>query len=118
MTGQELKDKIIKSRIPFTEIAAKTGIAPQSLNSTFKVNDVRSNTIERIAEAMGVDMSYFYPTGNGITTTILSGDGSALATQNSTAQAGADPAVIAKLLDELSEMRKVNQQLMEKILAK
>lgn len=61
MTGLELKEKVIATRVPFTEIADKIGVTAQSLNSTFKSSDVRSNTIEKIAQALGVPMSYFYP---------------------------------------------------------
>lgn len=73
MSGQELKEKILVTNVPFNEIAERLGITAQSLNSCFKGKDVRSNTIERIAEALGVKMSFFYPmegsnavaTGNG-----------------------------------------------------
>lgn len=73
MTGQELKTKVLMANVPFNEIAERLGITAQSLNSCFKGKDVRSNTIERIADALGVKMSFFYPmdstnavaTGNG-----------------------------------------------------
>lgn len=61
MTGQELKEKVLMANVPFNEIAERLGITAQSLNSCFKGKDVRSNTIERIAEALGVKMSFFYP---------------------------------------------------------
>lgn len=65
MTGQELRDKLLVANVPFNEIADRLGVTAQSLNSCFKVKDVRSNTIERIAEAIGVNMSFFYPMENG-----------------------------------------------------
>lgn len=66
MTGQELKEKILVANVPLNEIAERLGITAQSLNSCFKGKDVRSNTIERIADALGVKMSFFYPTeGSG-----------------------------------------------------
>lgn len=61
MTGELLKEKVLATRIPFNEIAMKIGVTAQSLNSTFKSMDVRSNTIEKIAQALDVDMSFFYP---------------------------------------------------------
>ena len=61
MTGQELKEKILVANVPLNQIAERLGITAQSLNSCFKGKDVRSNTIERIAEVLGVKMSFFYP---------------------------------------------------------
>lgn len=61
MTGKQLKDLIAKQGVQALAIAKKIGISPQALSSTFKAADVKSGTIERIAEAMGVKMSYFYP---------------------------------------------------------
>lgn len=92
MTGQELKQKILSSNVPFNVIAERLGITAQSLNSCFKGKDVRSNTIERIADALGVKMSFFYPADgnsavaagdssiavNNITGNIEAGDTSAL----------------------------------------
>lgn len=61
MTGQELKEKVQLANVPFNVLAERLGITAQSLNSCFKVKDVRSNTIEKIAEVLGVNMSFFYP---------------------------------------------------------
>lgn len=60
MTGQCLKEKILLAKVPLSVIAERLGITAQSLNSCFKGKDVRSNTIERIAEVLDVDMSFFY----------------------------------------------------------
>lgn len=73
MTGKDLKEKIAQQNISALAIAKKLGISPQALNSTFNAADVKSGTLERIAEVLGVKMSFFYPmegsnavaTGNG-----------------------------------------------------
>ncbi len=80
MTGQELKEKVLKANVPFNEIAERLGITAQSLNSCFKGKDVRSNTIERIAEALGVKMSFFYPMDSS--SAVASGNGSVAVTGN------------------------------------
>lgn len=80
MTGQELKEKLLMANVPFNEIAERLGITAQSLNSCFKGKDVRSNTIERIAEVIGVNMAFFYPMDNG--NVVASGDGSVAVTGN------------------------------------
>lgn len=66
MTGKELKDKLAKQGIPASAIAEKIGISPQAINSTFNAADVKSGTLERIADAIGVKMSFFYPTEGGV----------------------------------------------------
>lgn len=80
MTGQELREKLLMANVPFNEIAERLGITAQSLNSCFKGKDVRSNTIERIAEVIGVNMAFFYPMDNG--NVVASGDGSVAVTGN------------------------------------
>lgn len=102
MTGQELKEKLLKANVPFNIIAERLGITAQSLNSYFKGKDVRSNTIERIAEAIDVTMSFFYPTdGNNA---VANGD-SSIAVNNITGniEAGDNAALIerVKLLEQL-----------------
>ena len=119
MTGQELKEKVLMANVPFNEIAERLGITAQSLNSCFKGKDVRSNTIERIAEALGVKMSFFYPMD--ISSAVASGNGSVAVTGNNnvagnvtmgdTAILTERIAMLEKLLDEKERLIKV---LMEK----
>lgn len=103
MTGQELKEKVLMANVPFNEIAERLGITAQSLNSCFKGKDVRSNTIERIAEALGVKMSFFYPNDEG-NNAVASGD-SSIAVNNITGniEAGDTSALQerVKLLEQL-----------------
>ena len=82
MTGQELKEKLLSVNVPFNEIAERLGITAQSLNSCFKGKDVRSNTIERIASVLGVDMSFFYPAEDVGQNAMASGNGIAVAGNN------------------------------------
>lgn len=119
MTGQELKEKVLMANVPFNEIAERLGITAQSLNSCFKGKDVRSNTIERIAEALGVKMSFFYPMDSS--SAVASGNGSVAVTGNNnvagnvtmgdTAILTERIAMLEKLLDEKERLIKV---LMEK----
>lgn len=80
MTGQELKTKVLMANVPFNEIAERLGITAQSLNSCFKGKDVRSNTIERIADALGVKMSFFYPMDS--TNAVATGNGNVVGNNN------------------------------------
>lgn len=69
MTGKELKEKLESRNISPSVIAAKLGISPQALNSTFNAKDVRSNTLERIAAVLGEEMTFFYPSKTIMQTT-------------------------------------------------
>lgn len=114
MTGNELRKKIQEKGVSALFISQKLGITPQSLNSTFKAIDVRSGTIEKIAEALGEDMSFFYPIENR--STVASGKGSVAVSGNNnvTGIASADVAVLKeriamleKLIDEKERTIKI-----------
>jgi len=75
MTGKEFKEKILQTNVSPSTLAERLGITAQALNSTFKGKAVRSDTIERAAQALGVDMSFFYPMA-GTNNSVASGDGS------------------------------------------
>ena len=116
MTGQELKEKILVANVPLNEIAERLGITAQSLNSCFKGKDVRSNTIERIADALGVQMSFFYPTDGGVSiagNNNISGNNNAVGnvTIGDTAVLHERVSMLEKLLEEQERLIKV---LMEK----
>ena len=84
MTGKELKEKLAKQAIPASAIAEKIGISPQAINSTFNASDVKSGTLERIANVLGVDMTFFYPADNQ--NAVASGDNSVAAIQSTVTQ--------------------------------
>lgn len=60
MTGRQLKQIIERSGIRTNAFAEKMGISPQSLNSVFNSADVKSGTIEKVAEVMGVPIATMY----------------------------------------------------------
>jgi len=119
MTGKDLKEKIAQQNISALAIAKKLGISPQALNSTFNAADVKSGTLERIAEVLGVKMSFFYPMEGS--NAVASGNGSVAVTGNNnvagnvtmgdTAILTERIAMLEKLLDEKERLIKV---LMEK----
>lgn len=61
MTGQELKQKIDRLGVKQNVLAEKMGVTPQTVSAILGAKDVRSSSLERIAAALGVDMSFFYP---------------------------------------------------------
>lgn len=103
MNGQTLKQKLQTKNISFADLAEKLGIAAQSLNSCFKVQDVGSNRIEQIAQVLELPMSFFYPSeGNNA---VASGDNSIAAIQSTVTQCDSRVlqeriTMLEKLLDE------------------
>jgi len=56
MTGKELKSIVQQSGIKQSEIARRMGVTPQSLNANFNAKDVRSETIKKVAVALGMEL--------------------------------------------------------------
>lgn len=116
MTGKDLKEKIAQQNISALAIAKKLGISPQALNSTFNAADVKSGTLERIAEVLGVNMSFFYPMEGS--TTVVSGNGSVAVTGNNNVAVNDNAAVLherVKMLEKLlEEKERLIKVLMEK----
>lgn len=69
MTGRELKKKIQEINITVKDLADKLNMSPQALNTIFNVADVKSGTLEKIADVLKVNMSFFYPESAGIVNT-------------------------------------------------
>lgn len=102
MDGKRLKEKVLMANVPLTVIAERMGITAQSLNSCFKGKDVRSNTIERIAEALSVNMSFFYPADDS-KNAIASGD-SAVAVNTNTGSISASTGDTAVLQERVKSL--------------
>lgn len=108
MTGQELKEKVMMANVPFNEIADRLGITAQSLNSCFKGKDVRSNTIERIAEALGVKMSFFYPMDSN--SAVASGNGSVAVTGNNNVAGNVTMGDTAMLAERIAMLERLLEE--------
>lgn len=60
MKGIDLKEKLNAQHISLAEIARRMGISPQSLNSIFNSDDVKSGTLEKLSQVLEVPLAYFY----------------------------------------------------------
>ena len=114
MTGKELKEKLAKQAIPASAIAEKIGISPQAINSTFNASDVKSGTLERIANVLGVDMTFFYPADNQ--NAVASGDNSVAAIQSTVTQG--DCAVLQERIAGLEEIIKEKERTIQILMNK
>lgn len=121
MTGKELKTKLSACGVSQSEIARRLDMSQQSFNQSLIVNDVKSGLLERIAAAIGVDMSFFYPTESN--NAVASGDNSVAAIQSTVTQCDSNVLherinCMKKLLEEkdnlLNEKERTIQILMKK----
>lgn len=60
MDGEKIKQCLYSKGVTQKQLAELLGVTPQSVNAVLAANDVRTGTLERIAAAIGVDMSFFY----------------------------------------------------------
>lgn len=82
MTGQELKSKILLIGKSQKDIADLLGVSAQSLSSVLSAKDVRSGTIEKIANALNVPISFLYGEKDIEHSAVASGEGSVAVTGN------------------------------------
>ena len=60
MSGLELKEFLKSKNIKIVELCECLGISMQLANSLFKAQDVKSGTLEKIAQVYGKDIRWFY----------------------------------------------------------
>ena len=109
MTGQELKARIMKVGKSQKDIADYLGVTAQSLSSVLSAKDVRSGTIEKIAQVLNVPISFLYGEKDKDQNAIATGNGIAVAGNNNVAgnvTMGVNTAVLQErvtLLEKLLE---------------
>ena len=60
MKGEEVKDKLKDCDISLHELAKRMEMSHQLLYQHMKSPDVKTSLLEKICDALGVDMSFFY----------------------------------------------------------
>ena len=115
MTGNRLQEILYAKKVSQSHVAKLLGVSQQSFNQMLAAADIKSSLLERIAEALGENMSLFYPLEPASVT--VSDHGSVSIAGNNNI-AGSNNAVLQervkmleKLLDEKERLIKV---LMEK----
>lgn len=95
MTGTQLKDRLLETRLSLSEIARRMGIKPQDLNALFNVQDTKTGTIERLSKALELPIAYFYGDSYNV-----QGNGNALATGAHSTASASDDRLLALLLSK------------------
>lgn len=98
MEGKDLKKKLEDLGYTKVFIAKKMGTIPQNVNGWFLAGDVKTGTIERLAEVLELPISVFY--GEAYDKVSVSGNNNATATatNNSVATATANDDRLLTLL--------------------
>lgn len=60
MTGLEVKRILKQNNITVSKVARILGISPQLLHSNLDVQDIKTGVLERIAKAIGKDITFFF----------------------------------------------------------
>ena len=96
MTGQEVKQILISRGVKIVDLAEKMGESQQNLSSLLKVQDIKTGTLERIAEASCIPLQDFF----GISPfNIANGDGNTQVAGN----VNNVNAEISKLIDSINK---------------
>lgn len=61
MTGERIKFLLDELGVTQKALSEMLGVTPQSVSAIIAASDVRSGTLEKIANVLGLPMSRFYP---------------------------------------------------------
>lgn len=121
MTGERIKFLLDELGVTQKALSEMLGVTPQSVSAIIAASDVRSGTLEKIANVLGVPMSRFYP--NDTTTTITNesselhvrnNSGVVSGTNNGSISAGQDA---QRLVEILVEANAKKDQQIDKLIA-
>lgn len=99
MKGLDLKNRLLSAGYTVTGIANKVGVIPQNINGWFTSNDVRTGTIEKLAEVLGLPISFFYGEDAGNVSSV-SGNNNTTATGNNNTVSSSDDRLLSLLLNK------------------
>ena len=107
MEGKDLKKKLEDLGYTKVFIAKKMGTIPQNVNGWFLAGDVKTGTIEKLAEVLELPISVFY--GEAYDKVSVSGNNNATAINNSVATAN-DDRLLTLLLNKDEQLLKSMEQ--------
>ena len=122
MTGERIKFLLDELGVTQKALSEMLGVTPQSVSAIIAASDVRSGTLEKIANVLGVPMSRFYP--NDTTTTITNESSELHVRNNSGVVSGTNNGSIItgqqdtqKLVEMLVEANAKKDQQIDKLIA-
>lgn len=122
MTGDRIKFLLDELGVTQKALSEMLGVTPQSVSAIIAASDVRSGTLEKIANVLGVPMSRFYP--NDTTATITNESSELHVRNNSGVVSGTNNGSIStglqdtqKLVEMLVEANAKKDQQIDKLIA-
>lgn len=109
MKGSDLKNRLLAAGYTVSGIANKVGVIPQNINGWFTSNDVRTGTLEKLAEVLGLPISFFYGEETGNVSSIA-GNNNTTATGNNNTVSGSDDRLLTLLLNKDEQLNKAMEQ--------
>ena len=120
MTGDRIKFLLDELGITQKALSEMLGVTPQSVSAIIAASDVRSGTLEKIANVLGVPMSRFYPAASATITNesseihVRNNSGVVSGTNNGSISAGQDT---QRLVEILVEANAKKDQQIDKLIA-
>ena len=108
MKGIDLKTKLEELGFSKAYIADKLGIPAQNVHIWLRAEDVKTGTLERLSEVLGVPISYFY--GEAFNISSVTGNNNATATGNNNTVSSSDDRLIALLMSKDEQLTKAMDQ--------
>lgn len=121
MTGDRIKFLLDELGITQKALSEMLGVTPQSVSAIIAASDVRSGTLEKIANVLGVPMSRFYPAASATITNesselhVRNNSGVVSGTNNGTISTGQQDT--QKLVEMLVEANAKKDQQIDKLIA-
>lgn len=109
MKGIDLKTKLEELGFSKAYIADKLGIPAQNVHIWLRAEDVKTGTLEKLSEVLGVPISYFY--GESFyNVSSVSGNNNATATGNNNTVSNSDDRLLTLLLNKDEHLLLAMQQ--------
>lgn len=108
MKGSELKSKLEELGFSKAFIADKLGIPAQNVHIWLRAEDVKTGTLERLSEVLGVPISYFY--GEAFNASSVTGNNNTTTTGNNNTVSGSDDRLLTLLLNKDEQLNKAMEQ--------
>lgn len=121
MTGDRIKFLLDELGITQKALSEMLGVTPQSVSAIIAASDVRSGTLEKIANVLGLPMSRFYPNDAATITNesselhVRNNSGVVSGTNNGSISTGQQDA--QKLVEMLVEANAKKDQQIDKLIA-
>ena len=109
MKGSELKSKLEKLGFTKAYIAEKLGVPAQNVHIWLRAEDVKTGTIEKLSEVLGIPISVFYGESYGAVASIT-GNNNATATGNNNTVNNSDDRLLTLLLNKDEQLTMAMKQ--------